>query len=355
MKIGVYSKFGMAGGSEFRCAEMANSILKFTDHTPYLMSEKDFPSRIKEYAEDDVELVPNVFLPEPKNMEKLYEMDHILVVNTDCKNFTTLDYWAGKSERHGVACDLSKIKHFVFLFNFIVSPSRKLYEVSEAGPDVSIITANTKFFDEISEQDRYERVRLFPRMQLESPINPELYTIEKKESDKIRIGMHSKGVGNKWNDDWQWLIKKMNERLGDDRVIFDFMGMPGKLSTKLKAIKNVIARPEDHVTVRDYLSHIDVFCFFPSWGREEPWGRVVGEAMMSGCPIVTTNKGGNLDQVVEGHNGFLCKNKDTFFKRLIYLVEHPNVIECMGYNSERLAKNFTSERVVEKFIRFIED
>lgn len=353
LKIGVFSKLEMAGGSEFRCAEMANSIANHTPHQAFLLAEKDVPGRIGEYLNDKVKVFKNVFLPEPKNKDILYEMDAILIVNTDCKTFTHADYWLGKSERHGHAIDLSKIKQMVFLFNFLVSPSRHLYTIEEHCKNVKIIVTNNKFFNEISSQDRYELVRQIPRIRLESPINPDLYDSQKYPSSTIRFGMHSKGVGNKWNEDWPKLIEMCNKRL-NNQISFDFMGMPGSLSSKLKNFKNVRIRKENEVSVREYLNNIDVFTFFPSWKREEPWSRVVGEAMMSACPIVATNKGGNQDQVIHGNNGYLFKKLNDIFKHIVHLTENPDEIWRMGQNSLFLAQEFKSQNVAEKFARFVE-
>ena len=72
------------------------------------------------------------------------------------------------------------------MFNFLISPSRYLNKIAERGPKVGIITTNTKFYEEVTSQDRYEDVRRFPRIRLESPIEPNTVTTEKTKSDKIR-------------------------------------------------------------------------------------------------------------------------------------------------------------------------
>ena len=352
LKIGIFSKLSMAGGSEFRCAEMANAISTHTEHQSFLLAEKDVPSRIEKYVNSNVKVVKNIFLPDPKNIDILYDMDAILIVNTDCKAFTHADYWLGKSERHGTTIDLARIKQMVFLFNFLVSPSRHLHTVSNYCKNTKIIVTNNKFFNEISSQDRYEQVRSLPRIKLESPINPLLYDTQKTPSSAIRFGMHSKGVGNKWNDEWIKLIEMCNKRL-KGRVHFDFMGMPSSVGEKIKNISNVTVRKEDELTIRDYLNGIDVFTFFPSWKREEPWSRVVGEAMTSGCPVIATDKGGNKDQVIPGNNGFLCKKLDDFYKHIVYFTENQDEIEKMSNNSLLLAQEFKSENIANKFMRFI--
>lgn len=356
MKIGIFSKLEMAGGSEFRCAEMANGLARFTDHQVQIISENGIPKRIGEYLDKSVSVLKNVFEKtgdEYLKVKEFYDLDCLLIINTDCKSFTGFDYWNGKSDRHGAVVDLSKIKKMIFLFNFIVSPSRHLGTLTNHCKDVRIITTNSKFFNEISSQDRYEGIRHLPRMILQSPINPELFSNNKNESSRIRIGMHSRGQDDKWNSDWEKVIKKCNERF-QDRISFDFMGISSSLLSKVKDIPNVISRKENAISVRDFLIGLDIFVFLPSWSREEPWARVVAEAMTSGCPVITTKKGGNMDQIIHGHNGFLCDNSDNVFKNIVYLVEHEGMRKVMSKNAFRLSKSFTTEKIISKFTDFME-
>lgn len=343
----------MLGGSERRCIELANGITEFTPHEAFLFGEGDIPDKVKALVNtDEVGVYSNVFVKSQKeSLDKFLEMDKIVVINTDLKELTHIDYWNGKSHRHGTK---ALPKDITFLFNFIVSPSRLLYTLKDEGANVRIITANSKFFNEITKQDRYELVRDLPRMKLESPISKHSVDFPKnKRSKRLSFGMHSKSLGNKWNDDWEKVIKKTNQRLGENRIEFHFMGMKSDLAKKLQKIRNVNVYEENAMSVRDFLNLIDVFTFFPDWKREEPWARVVGEAMMSGCPIVATNKGGNMDQVVHGNNGYLFKKSDELFQQIVNLTEHPSRNIVMGHNSRRLALDFTTDKVVNKLIDFI--
>ena len=258
-------------------------------------------------------------------------------------------------ERTEVSTCYSKIKKMIFLFNFLISPSRYLNLIRDRGPKVGIITTNTKFYNEVTSQDRYEYVRTLPRLRLESPIDPNTVSNGKLTSDKIRVGMHSKGLGNKWNDDIAYVISKLNERYTDLPFQFRFMGISSTCRKLVEKFPNVEALKENTQTIKEFLENLDIFMFFPSWGREEPWARVVGEAMMSGCPIIATNKGGNQDQVLNYHNGYLCKRKDDFVKHLCYMKEYPNLIKDMGANSGRLAHTvFRTEKIIDRLADFIE-
>lgn len=357
MKIGIFSKLEMLGGSERRCIELANGIAEHTVHDAFFFSEGDMPNSVRALVNtDEIKICSNLFInPKEKSKAVFEAMDKIIIINTDAKEFTHIDYWKGKTSRHSTSIDISKIKDMTFLFNFIVSPSRHLYTIKKEVENVRIITANSKFFNEITKQDRYELVRDLPRMRLESPIDKFSVDFPKRKSNsKISFGMHSKSLGNKWNADWEKSIKNINQRLGENKIDFYFMGMHGDVASKIDKIKNVHIYKENTHSIRDYLNKIDVFTFFPCWKREEPWARVVGEAMASGCPIIATAKGGNLDQVIDGNNGFLFKSTSELMKHVVYFTEHPEAIEVMGKNSRRMALDFDTKKVVEKLVEFLE-
>tara|TARA_Y100000310_G_scaffold341611_1_gene441322 strand:+ start:1306 stop:2370 length:1065 start_codon:yes stop_codon:yes gene_type:complete len=352
MHIGIFTKFNLCGGSERRAAEMANAIAKYTDAQSFILSEGDVKKDIEKIINPNVTIVKNVFLPEPKNAGILYDMDVILVINTDCRDFTHSNYWLGRSKRHNCPIDLKKIKQFVFLFNFLVSPARHLYTLKPYCDNIKIITTNKRFFEEISAQDRYELIWHIPRIILESPINPELFQLGKTNSEILRVGQHSKSPGSKWNDEYPDLIKKCNEWFGK-HVSFDFMGMNSKVAETVKDFSNVTIRKENNIPVPQFLQKIDIFTFFPSWKREEPWCRVIGEALMGGCPVLATNKGGNIDQIVPKNNGYLCESIDDYFKHIVYLFNHRDKRQEMSDNAKLFAKHFSSENVIKRFMEFI--
>lgn len=349
MKIGIFSKFDMAGGSEFRCIEFANGLVRFTKSEAYILAEKKLPEKLKGFLDPNVKIVEDSV----HSVKYFYGMDCILVINTDCKDFSTLDYWLGKSSRHNIAFDIKRLrgKKILFLYNFIVSPSRHLSELTAEGVDAQIITTNSKFFEEITKQDRYEAVRVLPRYILGSPINPELLTIRNRHSNDKKplvFGMHSKRLGNKWNNEFPELIKQLNERYGEEKITFRFMGIKKDLVKQFEQVQNVVCLQEDEESVKDFLDSLDVFLFFPDWGREEPWARVIAEAMVSGLPIIALNKGGTKDQVLHENNGILCKRFNDYLKAVIYFMEHREMVSKMSRNSIRISKDFYTSAIINK-------
>lgn len=352
MKLAVFSKFDMAGGSEFRCVEMCNGIVKHTSNEAYLLCEKGFSKELHKKLNSNVKLIEHSVKPE--NSSIFYEMDNVLVVNTDSKQFTTPEYWEGKSDRHNYNIDLSKIKAMTFLFNFIVSPARHLHKIEKICPNIKIITTNRRFFNELSFKDKHEFVRHFPRMILESPINPDTVTTEKLPLFPIRIGKHSHSVGNKWNDAHKELIEKVNKKYLD-KIVWDFMGIPKDREEEVKHFPNVICRKTFSLPVIDYLKGIHIFLFFISWNRQEPWSRSVAEALMSGCPVLATDvDGGNKEQIIHGSNGFLCKDVNDFEKYLSLLIENTELLQKLSRNATFYSKFFSSDEIIRKYIKFIE-
>ena len=332
--IAIFSKFDMAGGSERRCVEMANGIAKYTDHDAVILAEGNFR-------------IPNDRIPFMQHaLEQphyFYEADCVIVVNTDCKEFSKLDYWQGKTHRHDKQIELAGIKKMIFLYNFLISPSQHLHEIAEH-TDVSIIVTNRKFFDEITKQDRYDRIKTLPRYILGSPINPDTIKTRVRNGYGFVFGCHSKGAGSKWNKDWPKLVDVIKPRYQE--ASFRLMG------TKME-VPDAVCLKENEETVSDFLDSLDVFVFFPDYKREEPWARVIAEAMMAGLPIIALDRGGTCDQVLKWNNGILCKNFNDYHKALIYLLEHPEAVETMSKNSIRIAKEFTTENIIKKLMEII--
>jgi glycosyltransferase involved in cell wall biosynthesis len=350
MKIGIYSKFDMAGGSEFRCVEMANGIVTYTEHEVVILSERNFPKELSDKTKSNVKITRNCW----NDVNNFYNLDCLLVVNSDSKSFTTINYWENLKEGTKTATlDLSKMKKMVFIFNFLISPSKHLYDIYKKGVDVRIICGNGRFYRELSSNDKYEKVRILPRMILESPIDLTSVDQDKTKSSIIRIGKHSKPMGSKWNSEHKELIEKINAKHGH-KIIWDFMGGSKEFNNNLRKIPNVICREQFTVPVKQYLKNIDIFLFYPEWSRQECWARAVAEGLASGCPVLATDvDSGNREQVMHGSNGYLCKDVKDFENRLNMLIEDPVLLKTMGRNAKIYSRFFSTEYIIKKFINFI--
>jgi glycosyltransferase involved in cell wall biosynthesis len=100
---------------------------------------------------------------------------------------------------------------------------------------------------------------------------------------------------------------------------------------------------------RPAYASMDIF-ILPS-AYPEPFGGVVMEAMSMGLPVIATNLGGSLDQVVEGITGFLVSPADppALAARIELLANNPDLRQKMGAaGRKRIAENFSLSEMVKK-------
>lgn len=85
--------------------------------------------------------------------------------------------------------------------------------------------------------------------------------------------------------------------------------------------------------------------------QPEPFGNVVMEAMVMGVPVIATNIGGSLDQVLDGITGFLIPpaNPEALAEAIEKLIKNPELRQRMGAaGAERVRRNFSLQEMVRK-------
>ncbi len=100
----------------------------------------------------------------------------------------------------------------------------------------------------------------------------------------------------------------------------------------------------------------DLFICASQW--QEPLARVHYEAMASGLPIVTTDRGGNAEVIEEGVNGLIARPYDdarAFTARIRWLLDNPELREWMGRRGREMAEErYTWERVAAELLEVLE-
>ena len=94
----------------------------------------------------------------------------------------------------------------------------------------------------------------------------------------------------------------------------------------------------------------------PSWN--EPFGRVIMEAMAAGIPVVGTNSGGAKEIIQEGITGYLVppKTPSEMAEKMIYLFRNPNVTKRLGINGQKIvADKFSVSNYVHSIEKAIKD
>lgn len=108
------------------------------------------------------------------------------------------------------------------------------------------------------------------------------------------------------------------------------------------------------IEIPQYYSLGDVFVCSSQW--DEPLARVHYEAMASGLPIITTNRGGNSEVIKDFYNGIVIdkyNDPSCFSYNINYLLSNPELSLNMGksgrklveerYNFKRLAMELLEE------------
>lgn len=102
--------------------------------------------------------------------------------------------------------------------------------------------------------------------------------------------------------------------------------------------------------VREEISRCHVYVL-PSYHEGMP--RTVLEAMAMGRPILTTAVSGCRETVIDGENGWLVPKADasTLAERMLWFVTHPERLETLGANSQRLAaERFDVKRINQQMV-----
>ena len=109
--------------------------------------------------------------------------------------------------------------------------------------------------------------------------------------------------------------------------------------------------------VADYFRVADIFVCASQW--EEPLARIHYEAMAAGLPIVTTDRGGNLEPILEGNNCVVARpydHPDGFTEAISYLLDRTEKRELMGKNNRLLAEqNYSWKRVADDLMNLFHD
>lgn len=105
--------------------------------------------------------------------------------------------------------------------------------------------------------------------------------------------------------------------------------------------------------VESYLLKAKIFAFTSS---EEGFPNAIGEAMSAGLPVVSYDCiTGPSEMIEDGKNGYLTEVFDdaTFKNRLETLMNDEELRAEMGRNAKESIKQFSEEKIIEKFYQFI--
>ena len=92
--------------------------------------------------------------------------------------------------------------------------------------------------------------------------------------------------------------------------------------------------------LRDYYSR----CFavlYPA--RNEDFGQVPIEGMLSSKPVIALNEGGMKETIKEGETGFLVDTVEEMAEKMFFLATQSDVAQKMGMSGRHLAAEYDDE------------
>ncbi len=87
---------------------------------------------------------------------------------------------------------------------------------------------------------------------------------------------------------------------------------------------------------------------------KEGWCRTTHEAMLCKTPVIGSGLGG-MSELLKGGNQIICKDFRFLKEKVAYLLIHPEIRKKMGEDGYNFAKNFTTEKFKEEWVKLIKN
>ncbi len=131
-------------------------------------------------------------------------------------------------------------------------------------------------------------------------------------------------------------------RLVDHGCYVRIMGPSPALKADLGDLGSVTLLPAFSQQAHSFLQGLDCFFYRISEQSAEPWGRIVPEAMACGLPVVCHNRGGYVEIIDHGRNGFLFDTQQEALELLLRLKEDRALRESVGKAARETVEEFFS-------------
>src|SRR5829696_6888374 len=130
------------------------------------------------------------------------------------------------------------------------------------------------------------------------------------------------------------------------------MGPSQLLKAELRGLESIELLPAYAQEAHLFLQGLDCFFYRTSENYLEPSGRVITEAMACGLPVVCHNRGGYVEWIDHGHNGFLFDTQQEALEIVLKLKEEPALRERVGKEARRTAEELFSDAVRSEIVEF---
>ncbi len=123
------------------------------------------------------------------------------------------------------------------------------------------------------------------------------------------------------------------------------------LSPWLEGVPGVEILVAGAMPAHRFLQELDVF-FYRTGSFEEPYGRVVLEAMAAGVPVVASRRGGYAEQIAHGGDGFLIASTEEAFDAIEALRKDAGLHEKIARAGRASAIRIHGDEAIERQLQF---
>jgi glycosyltransferase involved in cell wall biosynthesis len=129
------------------------------------------------------------------------------------------------------------------------------------------------------------------------------------------------------------------------------------LASKLDSVPSIELLPANSEPAHEFLQSLDCFYYRTSDYFTESFGRVVFEAMACELPVVCHNRGGYVDFIDSGRNGFIFNTEEEALEIMLELKENPSLRSQIGKAARKtVEKMFSPEarkEVIDSILRTV--
>jgi len=198
---------------------------------------------------------------------------------------------------------------------------------------------------------------------IQNSVNPEQFDLKYKKAfdpKKIILGIAGQIIARKGHEDaieaLYLLICK-----GYKNIILHIVGIGDanfekKLRTDIQKYKleNYVIWKGFMKEKKDIYKDIDIL--LAPTKNDEPFGMIAIEANLFAIPVIASNKGGFLEIIEDGYNGFLV-NADSGLDisiKIEILLQNTDLIPMLGFNGrQKVLQQFTNDKMVKRLSTFI--
>lgn len=123
------------------------------------------------------------------------------------------------------------------------------------------------------------------------------------------------------------------------------------LINELENTKNIKILETGTLKASEFYSSIDIF-YYRTGEHVETFGRVIFEAMAAGLPVIAENKGGYVDWIEHGKNGFLFNTTEEAQALLEILIEDKSLRRYIGKNAVDTVNTMYGEGSLQEQVNF---